>query len=245
MQFVPTRGAGDHPHPASHDDGCSLRTRKREDTRAALTEAAYALVRDARFEALTAEAVADRAGVSRRTFFNYFPSVESVLTASVTEFFVPVGERLDARPRDEDVLDSALAVVTDPGDSDLVERIAVLAAAGEASPHARGLILVELHSWLDWLEGWLRGRLPAGSHRPARRDLRLHARRRRRGRVPRVGARWTAAPPTRPVRAGHLAAAIGHLRAGLDPARPAPEHRPPRPATTPRRPSPPDLSLPS
>ena len=116
-------------------------------------------MRDDGFEGLTAEAVADRAGVSRRTFFNYFPSVESVLTASVTEFFASVGERLDARPADEDVLDSALAVVTDPGDGDLAERIGVLAAAGEASPHARGLILVELHAWLDWLEGWLRRRL--------------------------------------------------------------------------------------
>ena len=64
-------------------------------------------MRDAGFEGLTAEAVADRAGVSRRTFFNYFPSVDSVLTASVTEFFASVGERLDARPVDEDVLDSA------------------------------------------------------------------------------------------------------------------------------------------
>ena len=122
-------------------------------------QAAYAIVRDAGFEGLTAEAVADRAGVSRRTFFNYFPSVESVLTASVTEFFASVGERLDARPVDEDVLDSAVAVVTDPGDGDLLERIGVLAAAGEASPHARGLILIELHAWLDWLEGWLRRRL--------------------------------------------------------------------------------------
>ena len=145
----------------SSGDGCSLRTRKRAETRAALVRAAYAIVRDSGFEGLTAESVADRAGVSRRTFFNYFPSVESVLTASVTEFFASVGERLAARPVDEDVLDSALAVVTDPGDGDLLERIHVLAAAGEASPHARGLILVELHAWVDWLEGWLRPRLRA------------------------------------------------------------------------------------
>ena len=145
--------------PGSASDGCSLRTRKRAETRTALVQAAYAIVRDAGFEGLTAEAVADRAGVSRRTFFNYFPSVDSVLTASVTEFFASVGERLDARPVDEDVLDSAVAVVTDPGDGDLLERIGVLAAAGEASPHARGLILVELHAWLEWLEGWLRRRL--------------------------------------------------------------------------------------
>ena len=149
--------------PRSSLDGCSLRTRKRAETRSALVQAAYALVRDVGFAGLTAEAVADRAGVSRRTFFNYFPSVESVLTASVTEFFASVGDRLDARPLDEDVLDSALAVVTDPGDGDLLERIGVLAAAGEASPHARGLILVELHAWLDDLEAWLRRRLPAGS----------------------------------------------------------------------------------
>ena len=146
-----------------HDDRCSLRSRKREETRRALTDAAYALVRDRGFEGVTAEAVADRAGVSRRTFFNYFPSVESVLTASVTEFFASIGACLEARPADEDVLDSALAVITDPADGALTERIAVLAAAGEASPHARGLILVELHAWLDQLEGWLRSRLPAGS----------------------------------------------------------------------------------
>ena len=148
------------PRPS---DSCSLRTRKRAETRDALVDAAYAIVRDTGYPGLTAEAVADRAGVSRRTFFNYFPSVESVLTASVTEFFASVGDRLDARPVDEDVLDSALAVVTDPGDGDLLERIGVLAAAGEASPHARGLILVELHAWLDWLEGWLHRRLPPGS----------------------------------------------------------------------------------
>ena len=62
------------------------------------SQAAYSLVRDDGFEGLTAEAVADRAGVSRRTFFNYFPSVESVLTASVTEFFASVGARLEAPP---------------------------------------------------------------------------------------------------------------------------------------------------
>ena len=153
--------------PASTSDGCSLRTRKRAETRSALVQAAYAHVRDAGFDGLTAEAVADRAGVSRRTFFNYFPSVESVLTASVTEFFASLGGRLEGRPVDEDVLDSALAVVTDPGDGDLLERIGVLAAAGEASPHARGLILVEVHTWLDWLEGWLRRRLLPDDSLPA------------------------------------------------------------------------------
>lgn len=141
----------------------SLRERKRDETRRSLSAAAYAIVRDDGVEALTAEAVADRAGVSRRTFFNYFPSVDSVLTASIAEFFDSMTERLDARPADEDVLDAALAVITDANDLELLERIAVIARAAEASPHARGLVLVELHTWLDAFEGWLRGRLPDGA----------------------------------------------------------------------------------
>ena len=141
----------------------SLRDRKRDETRRSLAAAAYGIVRDEGVEALTAESVADRAGVSRRTFFNYFPSVDSVLTASIAEFFDSIGDRLEARPADEDVLDSALAVISNPSDVELLERIAVIARAAEVSTHARGLCLVELHEWLDWLEGWLRGRLPEGT----------------------------------------------------------------------------------
>ncbi len=137
----------------------SLRDRKREQTRRDLALAAYTIVRDAGVDAVTAEAVADRAGVSRRTFFNYFPSVESVLTASVAEFFASLSRRLEQRPADEPVSASLLSVVDDPTDLDLVERVGVLAAAGEASPHAKALILGELHAWVDWFEGWLRGRL--------------------------------------------------------------------------------------
>lgn len=143
----------------SQDGAGSLRTRKRDATRTALCDAAFSVVRDAGVEGLTAESVADRAGVSRRTLFNYFPSVESVLTTSLDDFFISVGDRLESRPVHEPLLDSVRAVVTDPGEQQLVARIAVLAAAGEASPHARGLILVHLHGWIDWLEGWLRSRL--------------------------------------------------------------------------------------
>ena len=213
-------------------DGCSLRTRKRADTRRALTEAAYALVRDAGFGGLTAEAVADRAGVSRRTFFNYFPSVESVLTASVSEFFALIGACLDARPQDEDVLDSALAVITDPGDDTLVERIGVLAAAGDASPHARGLILVELHAWLDWLEGWLRGRLPEGSS-----DLLVATYASTLSGAAeasfRVWARALASAPEGahvPSVQDNLGAVLAQLRVGLDPTRPTTAASPAPPA---------------
>ena len=139
--------------------GGSLRERKREGTRDTLTLAAYTILRDEGLEAVTADAVATRAGVSRRTFFNYFPSVESVLTASVEEFFTSLGEQLEARPEQESPRQALLALLEGPSDHDLLERVGVLAAAGESSTHAKALILTELHSWLDWLEGWLRRRL--------------------------------------------------------------------------------------
>jgi AcrR family transcriptional regulator len=137
----------------------TLRERKREETSRALARAAYGIVREQGVDAVTADAVAERAGVSRRTFFNYFPSVESVLTASVAELLEAAAARLEERPVGEDVVTSVLAVVGDPVDLDLVERLGVLAEAGESNLHARTLMLGELHAWVDWFEGWLRGRL--------------------------------------------------------------------------------------
>ena len=196
----------------------SLRDRKRDETRRSLAAAAYGIVRDEGVDALTAEAVADRAGVSRRTFFNYFPSVDSVLTASIAEFFDSVGARLSARPVDEDVLDSAVAVISDPSDVDLLERIAVIARAAEVSTHARGLCLVELHAWLDWLEGWLRGRMPEGTD-----DLRIATTASTLVAAAeaafRVWARAAAAGIEAPVLRDSLTSALDLVRSGLDPHR--------------------------
>ncbi len=197
----------------------SLRDRKRDETRRSLSAAAYGIVRDEGVESLTAEAVADRAGVSRRTFFNYFPSVDSVLTASIAEFFDSIGDRLDARPADEDVLDSALAVISNPSDADLLERIAVIARAAEVSAHARGLCLVELYAWLEWLEGWLRARLPAGTD-----DLVVATTASTLVGAAeagfRVWARAAATPGAEPLDLrATLSTALDLLRAGLDPHR--------------------------
>ncbi len=194
----------------------TLRERKREETARSLSRAAYGIVREQGVDAVTADAVAERAGVSRRTFFNYFPSVESVLTASVAELLEAAGARLDTRPAGEDVVTSVLAVVDDPVDLDLVERLGVLAEAGESSPHARTLMVGELHAWLDWFEGWLRGRLGPGATdlevatlaatllSAAEAAMRVWARR--------VAAGATDGPSFHDV----LAEALGHLRPAID-----------------------------
>ena len=127
----------------------------------------------------------------------------------------------------------------------------MLAAAGEASPHARGLILVELHTWLDWLEGWLRRRLrPAdatdvyvatlasglvgASEAAFRVWLRQAAPPRRLRDVARHGIRRRQ--PHDPASRDCFTAAIGHVRTGLDPQRATARRAPPDSLPTSRRP---------
>ena len=140
-----------------------LREQKKARTRADLVDAAYALVRDGGMAAVTAEAVTDRAGVSRRTFFNYFPSVESVLVEGAGDFFTTLGRRLEQCPTDEPVMDSLerlLATTTDPA---MLEKISVLGVVGLGSHQARGIIQSFLHDWLRWFGAYLRTRLPEGT----------------------------------------------------------------------------------
>lgn len=54
-----------------------LRERKKAETRQALAEAALALAVERGPAAVTVDDIADAAGVSARTVFNYFPTKES------------------------------------------------------------------------------------------------------------------------------------------------------------------------
>lgn len=63
----------------------SLRERKKQDTRIALFEAATELVLRDGFRATTVDAIAERAGVSRRTFFRYFPNKEAAFNGNHEE----------------------------------------------------------------------------------------------------------------------------------------------------------------
>lgn len=57
------------------------RERNRLEVEARLVEAALALFAASGFDAVSIEAITERAGVSRRTFFRYFPSKEDVVLA--------------------------------------------------------------------------------------------------------------------------------------------------------------------
>ncbi|OSZ56897.1 TetR family transcriptional regulator [Streptomyces pharetrae CZA14] len=68
-----------------------LRERKKRATRAALVEAAVRLAAEHGAENITVEAISETAGVSPRTFFNYFDSRDDV--------FVMIGAETSARLR--------------------------------------------------------------------------------------------------------------------------------------------------
>ncbi|MFD4182895.1 TetR family transcriptional regulator [Rhodococcus sp. NPDC058514] len=113
-----------------------LRDRKKAATRRALSDAAVRLARSLGIDCVTADAIASDAGVSTRTFHNYFPSKEEAILyrfeTEVTEWV----EQLRARPRDEPIWDSlehmCVDVVMDPS-RDLAETFAVMALV-EDSP---------------------------------------------------------------------------------------------------------------
>jgi AcrR family transcriptional regulator len=78
-----------------------LRERKKIATRQALHEAALRLAAGHGVDRVTVEAIADEAGVSRRTFSNYFASKEQALLHGDQERMLLLVEAVRARPVDE------------------------------------------------------------------------------------------------------------------------------------------------
>ncbi len=57
----------------------TLRARRRQDTHAEIVRAAFELFAEHGYEAVSADEIAAAAGVSRATFFNYFPRKDQIL----------------------------------------------------------------------------------------------------------------------------------------------------------------------
>jgi len=105
-----------------------LRERKRADTRRRIEKAAVEIVDDLGLDALTIDAISERADVSPRTFFNYFDSKEDAVLGLRPEddtrrTVAEVVDEVPEGPLPEQVLDLLVRVSDGPGlDPDMRDR---------------------------------------------------------------------------------------------------------------------------
>ncbi|ALE93936.1 hypothetical protein AOC05_03065 [Arthrobacter alpinus] len=85
----------------------SRRELNKAATREAIAEAALNFLRTRELNEFTVDDVAIAAGVSRRTFFNYFSSVEAAVASFTQRYLDTVITELEARPVEEPILESA------------------------------------------------------------------------------------------------------------------------------------------
>jgi AcrR family transcriptional regulator len=88
-----------------------LRERKKAETREALASAALRLADELGPDRVTIDDIASAAGVSPRTFFNYFASKEDAIVGSTESSTARIVQELAARPADEAPIDALRAAL--------------------------------------------------------------------------------------------------------------------------------------
>ncbi len=140
----------------------SRRELNKTATREAIATAALGFLRNQSVNSFTVDDVAAAAGVSRRTFFNYFSSVEAAVASFTQNYLDQVIVELEARPVDESLLESAqiaLSAVGSPQD------LAILAETFTLTQDPQ-LDRFQLQAWEECtfkVTEVARGRLPAGT----------------------------------------------------------------------------------
>ncbi len=148
------------PHVGRHET-------KKARTRDAIISTCFRLYAADGLDHLTAQRVADEAGVSRRTFFNYFPSVEAALAARDRETFAAIRAQLAARPPHESLIDSACAVVSATFSRDFLAEMATVWHVLRTSPRAQRYALASFEEeFTAFAEEWGRERLGARGDDP-------------------------------------------------------------------------------
>ena len=105
-----TRPTAERPPPPG---GPGLRERKKRDTAARLHASAIRLAAERGPAHVTVEQIAAAAGVSQRTFFNYFPTKESAITGTTPDLPEALAAALAQRPPSEDPWASLEIVLAD------------------------------------------------------------------------------------------------------------------------------------
>jgi AcrR family transcriptional regulator len=99
-----------------------LRTRKKLLTYRALASAARELTLERGLDDVTVEEITEAAGVSPRTFFNYFSCKEEAIVGVEPAIVSEIARQVEERPEDEDPFTALLAVLAAEDDSELARR---------------------------------------------------------------------------------------------------------------------------
>lgn len=103
-----------------------LRERKRRETLQRITDAGLKLFLSNGYEATTLDAIADAAGISRRTFFYYFKSKEEVLLAWQSGTGAAIAAAIHEQTADKAPIDAVLdAVLSLASQFDASELVAI------------------------------------------------------------------------------------------------------------------------
>ncbi|RZU62030.1 TetR/AcrR family transcriptional regulator [Zhihengliuella halotolerans] len=122
----------------------SRREQNKAATRRAIVTAAVDILRANPDEPITADRLADAAGVSRRTFFNYFGSIEAALNVPMDNFLDLAVENLGTLPEDTPVAEAAVRAIRDAISADALRPVAELFLLAESNPQ---LARLQLESW--------------------------------------------------------------------------------------------------
>ncbi len=187
-----------------------LRERKRRETRQRITAAALGLFASHGYEATTLDAIAEAAGIARRTFFHYFGSKEEILAAWQSDLPEVFRAALSREPVDQSPLDAVLGVHLklaahyDNGQAVAIDRIIRANAQLRAGNQAKYLQLEQVTVEV------LRALWPQPERRGALRMVAMIAT----GALRLAIDRWSEDEEGRPL-AGHLRQAFAELRAEL------------------------------
>lgn len=138
-------------------DEAGLRARKKLATRAALSSAAMRLALERGLDNVRVDDIAAAAGVSPRTYNNYFSSREEAICAVATERAQRIGAAIAARPADESLADALVhAIVAEQGGCEPDRRMFALVVR---EPALRGHFLASHMKTEEAIAGAIAARL--------------------------------------------------------------------------------------
>jgi AcrR family transcriptional regulator len=135
------------------DTKVGLRERKKERTRAELTDAAFRLFAERGFDETTIEDIVEQVEVSPRTFFRYFDSKEDVVIGFFDDMGLELREFLAARPADEppfEALRGALGSFVDLYE-EREERVTAAKRLARETPSVQARLLDKHARWENWV----------------------------------------------------------------------------------------------